>query len=83
MELSQSRDPVLEMNGGQALLAHVMDDIAAIVDEELDAVLLHQARLVLAVAAEEPALLRQPRLDASRPQTLSSQILCLLAAERQ
>ncbi len=82
-ELAQRRRPVLEVNSDQALLAHVADNIAAVVDEELNAVLLHQPRLVLAVAAEEPALLRKPRLDARSPQALARQILRLLAAERQ
>lgn len=71
------------MDGLQTLLADIADNVAAVVDEELDVVLLHQARLVLAVAAEEPALLWKPLCDAGGPQTLAGQVLGLLAAERQ
>ncbi len=80
-ELRERRGPVLEVDGLQTLLADIADNVAAVVDEELDVVLLHQARLVLAVAAEEPALLWEPLWDASSPQTLAGQVLCLLAAE--
>lgn len=66
-KLRQCGGPVLEVDAHQSLGADVGDNITAVVKEQLDAVLLHEARLVLAIAAEEPPLLWQERVDARGP----------------
>jgi hypothetical protein len=82
-KLGQRRGPVLEVDADQPLLPHVADDVPAVVDQEFDAMLLHETGLVLAVTAEEPALLGQPGVDTRSPETLTGCQLGLQPAEAE
>jgi hypothetical protein len=80
-KLVQCRRPVGKVKAYEPLGADVAENVTAVVNQQFDAVLLHEARLVLAVAAEEPALLGQPRMHARFAQAGARGVLGLLAAK--